>query len=519
MQTTHALYLTDASIVFYDLDKQGARPVFTQPLSESNYIESFQAFLLEHQPESISVYLDVLGEEFKQEPIPHVGGKDRELLLSRKCKSLFPSADLNWKKHLYREKKGRKDDIYILVGIPLPSSAEHVFEALIQTKQKISGVQSISLLECDIHDAFPSSKQSLIVSKVLASPEGKSVYRQTFFKDGELAMSRVTSINGETSEQILPRLLNEIERMHHFLAGTRQVDNESKLDVFITLDEGGSNYFTDLKSNAERINIETVELSTIADSQKLKSVQPFSSLAELLMDLSTRKNIKPHFKPKGLCESYNVIKVKGLLKWVSIALLSITVIVAGFLAYTASVEKSKIDTLSTELLQLTSHRKALVNDAKVTDVEPMKMKQVVDLYQLINDHQYGPNKVLDVIARAYIGFRLITLREVNWLKDKQEKSNNKRRKNNSAPFVNTLKAPREFELKISMPSGLGNRAILKRVSAFSLSLTEQPEIKTVTREQAALDASASAQIEESLGDTKSANRDIEFTLLVTMELL
>lgn len=517
MQTKHALYITDLAIIFCDIDADGVKEVFSHALTDAHYIEKLQAFLSGHKPESFSVYLDVMGEEFKHESIPHIGGKDRELLLDRKCKSLLASADLTWRKHLRREKKGRKDDVYLIVGLPLPSSVEHVFDVLIESHQMISGVYSISILAREIQAILPASQQNLVVSRVLGSPTGRKVYRQTFFKDGELTMSRVTSINGETSDQIFSQLISEIERMHHFLAGTRQVNNELTLDVCTTLGPQETEQLARHQSDSDKIAMSDFHLTDIARNKGLKEKASFSSLVELLIALSASKNLIPHFKPEGLCASFNRVKAKRGLNVIAIAVLVVSVAVSSFFAFTASTGKDKLEVLIIELAQLDEQKKALLDNAQITEIEPVKMKQVVDLYKEIHAHQYAPDDVLEVLSRAYKGFGDVSLIKLSWLKQTSGAQNTRRGRGNGEPFLNTLKPIREFELKVSLSSQLSNRMILERVTDFSKALNNQPEINSVTRETATLDTGSNARLAESLGGAVS-NKPVEFTLLIVMAL-
>ena len=520
MQMKYALYLTDVSIIFCGIDGDGVTEIFTHSLTEPDYIEALQRFLSKHEHESFSVFLDMMGEDFKHEPIPHIGGKDRALLLERKCKSLFSTADLTWKKHLRREKKGRKDDVYLLVGVPLPSVVDHVFDALIQSKQNVSGVYSISILEREIQSALPRVQQSLLVSRVLGVSQGKKAYRQTFIKDGELVMSRMMSINGDTAEQIFPQLLNEVERMRHFLNGTRQLDVASKLDVLAVLNEAESAELLQYKSDSEKIKVSAASLADIAKKKKLGRGQSFSSLAELLVAYATVQNIKPHFHPEGLCGAHKTISIKRWIGWCSVALLSLSIAVSAVMVFLASAEKAKVDALQVDLVQLENHKNNLAANAKKTDIDPRTMKQIVDLNQQINAYQYGPDKVLGILSRAYRGFNDISLMELSWAKAEadQQQSRRRSRGRDNTPFMNKIKAPRQFQLKVVLPARLGNRAVLEKMDDFSAALMEQPEIKEVTREQAAIDTSADAQMAASLSGS-ARSKPIEFTLLITMELL
>jgi len=520
MQTKHVLYLSDISIIFCDIDGDSVTLCFTHSLTEPDYIKALHSFLLKREPESFSVVLDVIGEEFKYESIPHIGGKDRALLLERKCKSLFPTADLTWRKHLRRERKGRKDDVYLLVGVSLSTVVEGVFDELIQTQQRVSGVYSISILKREIQTFFPSLKQALLISGVVGTSRGKKAYRQTFIKDGELVMSRMSLISGDTAEQVFPQLLNEIERIRRFLGGTRLMDVERGLDVVSVLNETESAQLLQYTGAREKIKISATSLENLAQKKNLGSDYEFSSLAELLVVDATRNNIKPHFRPEGLCGSHKTIIIKRWISRCSIGLLSLSIAVAAVMVFLASTEEFKLDALQAELVQLENHKNNLAANAHVSDIDPRTMKQIVDLNQQINAYQYGPDKVLGILSRAYRGFNDISLMELSWAKAEAEPQQSRRssRGRDNTPFMNKIKAARQFQLKVTLPAQLGNREVLRKVGDFSAALMEQPEITAVTREQAAIDTSTNAQLTASLS-AGVTNKPIGFTLLITMELL
>ena len=202
---------------------------------------------------------------------------------------------------------------------------------------------------------------------------------------------------------------------------------------------------------------------------------------------------------------------------IAIAVLVVSVAVSSFFAFTASTGKDKLEVLIIELAQLGEQKKALLDNAQITEIEPVKMKQVVDLYKEIHAHQYAPDDVLEVLSRAYKGFGDVSLIKLSWLKQTSGAQNTRRGRGNGEPFLNTLKPIREFELKVSLSSQLSNRVILERVTDFSKALNNQPEINSVTRETATLDTGSNARLAESLGGAVS-NKPVEFTLLIVMAL-
>ena len=90
MNKKYAIYLSDSTFVFCEVSSLGVELLFEEYASNQDFEEKCKAILEKYKETDVAVFLDLIGEEYKHESIPHVGGKDRELLLARKQQSLFP---------------------------------------------------------------------------------------------------------------------------------------------------------------------------------------------------------------------------------------------------------------------------------------------------------------------------------------------------------------------------------------------------------------------------------------------
>ena len=183
MKKKYALYVTDASLILCTVNGKGVQLVYNQGITATGFGQTFDAYFSKLKISALAVFLDLIGEEFKHESIPHVSSKDRELLMSRKEQTLFPTADLVWKTHLKREKEGRKDDVFLLMGVQIPKNVKTIFEVLVNNQQAVSGVYSISVLESAIQNVLPNKSQYVTVSRVADTKNIGRSYRQTFHKD------------------------------------------------------------------------------------------------------------------------------------------------------------------------------------------------------------------------------------------------------------------------------------------------------------------------------------------------
>lgn len=519
MTKSHTLYLTDHYLVYSEVDTNDAHVVFTMAFNEIGFEEKFRDFLEKSPAGIISIFVDVMGEEIRHEHIPHIGGQDRERLLKRKFKSLFPTADLTWKQHLEREKDGRKDDIYLLLGITLPAPAKHAMEVLVECGKEVRGVYFLPVLQQQLRDLLPDISQYLIISSIPGNKKNKKNYRQTFYKDKTLSVSRLTTASGSSEQEMFDQLFREIERTYQFLDGTRQLDQSKPLSIIVMLSEHDSACLIDRSSNVN-INFSYASLAELAQKLGMNSDKIYDNLPELLCQQAIRKNLKPHSRPTDICSQHKVNALKKHLNLSSVAAIVISLMIAGGLWLSAHQQSERYTVLASEVAKKEQKKISLSEQLPVTEVPPKIMHQAVQLYRDIASNDYKPDQVLEVIAGAYNGYQDIALKQIIWVNKGQQESNTNdldggSSQSSDVPFIQTLNTPPQFKIVIQPDPSMSNRVMLARVDSFSASLLQQAEITQVTREKSAIDTRSTAQLEESFGRQRD-DKLADFTLLITM---
>lgn len=515
MSKQHGIYLSDSTFVFFTISNSGIELLLEEYTSNPDFEEKCKVFLSQYKESDVAVFLDLIGEEYKHESIPHVNGKDRELLLARKQQSLFPGADLVWKKHVEREKTGRKDDVYLMMGIQLPKMVKDVFSVLIENEQAVSGVYSMSILESALQETMPSSEQHLMISRVLGRQQSDRSFRQTFSKNQEIVISRVTRAKGVDINEALDSLMAEIERMHHFLNGAKHLDIRHTLRVVVALGEKETHELLSKNTNSN-IEFKYVDIGQLAAKLGLHGAQTISSLPGLLANLALSKKIPPHFKPKTLCAKHQQNVISSLVKKASLVMVLISLLVSAGLWLGSENAKEDAIQLRAQMGDLNIRHKAIGQELSGEDVAPQLMKNVVQLYDGISSNQYTPKEVLGVLAEAYIGFHDITVLEINWLKEKVDLEEGSQ--GQSKTFLMSIEEPRQFLVKIGLPKTLSDREVVERVKSFSTSLLDQAKITSVSQQSADININSSALMERTVGAESKDGKPIEFTLLVTMKL-
>tara|TARA_R110002074_G_scaffold145034_1_gene293244 strand:- start:104178 stop:105719 length:1542 start_codon:yes stop_codon:yes gene_type:complete len=513
MKNTHAIYLSDSVIIFFAVTNSGVELLFEEYSSNPDFKKKYESLFTRYKNVEVTIFLDLIGEEYKHESIPHVSGKDREILLDRKQQSLFPTSDLVWKKHIKREKTGRKDDVYLMMGIQLPKMVKDVFGLLVKNKYAVSGVYSMSILETVLQKALSSFHQYLVVSRVLGRQKSDRSYRQTFIKNEAIVISRVTRAKGDDTEEALDSLISEIERMHHFLNGSKHLDANHTLSVITALGDKETRKLLS-KGTHLNINIKYLDLYQLASKLELRRPKSILSLPELLANLAISKKIAPHFKPKELCAKYQQNFIGSLLKKATAVMMVISLLVSIGLWWGSQVAYEEAHQLNIQMSDLKDRHNISGLEMSGQEISPQLMKSTVQLYDKISTNQYKPNDVFDVLAEAYIGFSDITILQVNWVAEKVGLEEVQRQD----AFLETLKKPRQFTVKLGLAKTLSDREVVGRVESFSKSLLDHAKVIDVSQTSAAINIKSSGLMERTVGAKSKDENPIEFTLMVTMKL-
>jgi len=516
MKTRCCLYLTDYSLTLYAARPGGLESLLTLAFDEQSYLERWQNFLADNSLGVVSVFIDVMSEEVKHERIPHINNKDRQRLLKRKCKSFFPGADFIWKQHLAREKSGRKDDVYLFLGINLSATVRQITDELAHSGQHVNGIYFLPLLQQQLVRLLPEASQYLLISSIADRNPVKKSYRQTFFKENALAVSRVNGTFIDTPYRGLEQLLKEIGRTYQFLESSRQLTSGSALNVVFILNEQDAAWLIAQNSN-HNIACKFAGLNELGVKLGIGRID-CKSLAELLCYMAISKKLPPHFQPPETCHSYRVKALQRKLRFSAVAVVLLSSLVSGGFWFTAEQINNRYYQIASQLLETQKQRNVLAAQLPETEVPPKLMHQAVTLYQQIAQHSRKPEHILPILVRAYQGYQDLDLKRLTWVNNGLTEGADIKDEYNgqvSGDFIETLRAPTQIKLVVSPPSDLSMRTMMGRVDSFVHALQQQPEITQVILQESTIDTRSSAQLEESVGDLAELKRS-DFTLLISL---
>ena len=251
-------------------------------------------YLQSTPPDPVSLLVDVVEEEFREETIPHVMGTDRKASLRNKKTRLFRDATYSYAAVQGREVEGRRDDRVLFTALIRPDMLAPWLGQLARLKIPLSGIYSLPLLSERLTKKLKiTSNQALLVS--MHSTGG---LRQSFMQDQQLKLSRLAMTPDVGQVRYPSYILGEVEKLRRYLGSLRLLPRDTPLEVHV-LSEGET--LEELKQQASdsittRHHFHSTE--EVAKKIGLRNLTEPVHAELVFAHLLAKESVKNHYAPE-----------------------------------------------------------------------------------------------------------------------------------------------------------------------------------------------------------------------------
>ena len=197
--------------------------------ADDNGYALFDRCLKEIGQAPLCVLVDVVEEEYRQDTIPRVSAVDRRAVLARKYARLFRGTAYHHALAQGRESDGRRDDRVLLTAITRAEVLTPWLTPLLEHKVPVTGIYSLPVLS----ERLLKRIGALGANVLLISLQKASGLRQTFFRDGQLKISRLAHMPRLGSVPFADYLLGEVEKLRRYLNSLALISRDSPLSIYI----------------------------------------------------------------------------------------------------------------------------------------------------------------------------------------------------------------------------------------------------------------------------------------------
>jgi hypothetical protein len=372
--------------------------------------DNFERYLKESENTPMTILVDVIEEEFRQDTIPHVFGSDRQALIERKQARLFRDADHVYVQNQGREEEGRRDDRLLFMALTKQEVVKPWLELLDKYKVPVKGILSVSLLLQSYIKTLPDiSDHALLVTM-----QSISGLRQTFFQNKELKISRLSKLARYGTESYAPRVESEVEKIQRYLNSLRLIPNDASLDVYIFADKSTLDELDKRKISLPMVRTHYYDVNKLfkLSVTGISHAVPFCD--QLLLNHLLGNQPKNCYASSYEMRYSKLRNMRYALNITSASLLFFGLIYSslnfmGGLTYKQESEssKSKADFYQ---VRYNLARERLPK----TPVEPAQIKLAVDAVATLEEYKSTPYEMLSFIGQSLEKFPNIKLDNLDW---------------------------------------------------------------------------------------------------------
>lgn len=356
------------------------------------------------------LYTDLIEEEYRNEKIPYVGGRDRRAVLQRKIRTLFRTTPFRTAKVQGREKSGRRDNKVLFAALTNPDNLTLWLDKLMEHKVPIIGIYSLSTISQRL---LQKLKHKAEYTLLLTEQRG-TLLRQSFFNGYDLKVSRLTPMTSKSHEEQVEILQREVQKNQRYLNRMQLLPHDARLDVCILTESGDIEHLRRGCQDTEAVRFHFIDINHALQQLGLQGEMAADHSEQLFLHLlHERLSVINYARPVDR----RYYRMQQIRKGLVAASLLFAMISAGWSLenlHTAGELKAQKATLSVQIKQMQhNYRQAL---AALPDVpmEPTDMQALIEGHHTLMLDRFRPRGLFVAFSKGLDSNPRIQLERIEW---------------------------------------------------------------------------------------------------------
>lgn len=486
MPNRRLLYLTGRNLAAYRW-KSGVLSADGIFDTDDDGVAGFTGYVA-NSPRSLYYLLaDVVEEDFFQENIPYVRGRDRATLMARKLAQRYRDTTLAMALTLGFEVGARREERILYCSFTNTQQFQPWLAALKQHEARLVGVYSISLLAPQVGKRIGLG----LAPYVLVSLQGGGL-RQTYVDGGNIRFSRLGRVDASDPRTAAAACAAESERIQQYLVNLRMLPREAPpLDVVVLAPAEQRQDFASACLDSVRLKFHIRDLEAACKTAGLKSA-PAQMLAERLF-LHVLAGTQPaqQFAADALRRIYFLWRARLAMITAGAAVCALCLLFSALKLADIYAVRQLVQTDRQEKMRATQEYDQLQARFPKTPLSRETLKASVEAFRAIEQQSAGPEGLLVEISHALSSMPQIEVERVAWDVSSTPRARSVRGAAKAAPPATSgapgakPEANRQFEVaEVSATIRAVNvsdyRAIDLAVGQFVEALRARPGIEVAT---------------------------------------
>lgn len=189
-------------------------------------LQRFSSLLAQHGRLPVTLIVDSVDEDYRLETLPHVLGRARQELLTRKLRQIFRNAPYSAAIQQGRDSEGRRDDRYLMVSL---TDSEWLHPWVAEIRKHNVPFAGMTLMSLAAENVLKRLRVS--APHVLLASRQSAGFRLSYFQQGRLRFSRLTRTDNAGNSNL--NIADEVSKTQLYLSSQRIFPREARLTVVL----------------------------------------------------------------------------------------------------------------------------------------------------------------------------------------------------------------------------------------------------------------------------------------------
>lgn len=472
-------------------------------------VAAFGLYVAEYPKSLFYLLADLVEEDFTQESIPAVGGKDRETVIKRKIAQRYRDTSLATALSLGVSKVGgRREESLLFASFSNTQPFQPWLSVLRSHEARLVGVYSTPLVAPLLAKRIGFKGPNFLMVSLSAAG-----LRQTYVEGGQLRLSRLGHADQSDPRALAQLCAQESSRLQQYMVNLRIIARDAGiLDVIVLSPAGQKAHFEAACRSTAALQFHIHSLDEVSKPAGLKT-QPENSGSEALF-LHTLAAGQPsgQFASDELRRYYNVWRARLAVMGAGIAICAFCLLLAALKLGETFLENREADAERQKEALAVSQYASIQATFPKTPTDSAKLGLIVKNYQSLLTQAATPEQILVDISRALADLPQIELENIEWdatgsgpasQRDQASKPPPGGAPAGAAPATAGPKQSAALSGRINLPQSNDYRAITEIVDQFVAALRKQPGIEVISR-RLPFDITAEKSLAGDIGTQRAA---------------
>ncbi len=367
--------------------------------------EQFSAYLKQHR-EPAYLLVDVIEEDFRQESVPHLTGRNRRALIARKFEQYYRNTPFRQANFLRRQTEGRRDDDILFSALTNPQRILPWLDTLLRNSIPLIGIHSLP------NTSTPLLKTIGSPHVLLLSWEKSAGLRETYFNQKRLHFSRLTPIG--TGNALAEIISIETPRTQQYLKSLSLPLSGEALNVYIICHANDRPALESSLQSTPDLHYSYLDIQVLGNSLKAHTIFQDSDATQLFLHLLATKPPASNYANLTHTHYYLLWKLRWLLYGLAAIAASISIPWSINSVWQGHDYVSETGLLLTRTSQLTRRTDDITNKFPSSAIPAADMKAAVALTQKLSHYSPLPEIILSKLSIVLERFDQIRLDKLAW---------------------------------------------------------------------------------------------------------